>query len=75
MLDFSFFILFYLETFFLIPSSFSVGVENFSGPLVECSTIQYIHPFYYIVLNFNDTNRLFLNVIAQKQKQKRKKKI
>lgn len=75
MLDFSFFVLFYLEIFFLIPSYFSVGVENLAGPLVECSTIQYVHPFYYIVLNFNDTNRLpQCDCTKTKQKKKEKKR-
>lgn len=66
MLDFSF-ILFYLEIFLLIPSRFSIGGDILAGPLIECSTIQVIHPFYYFMLNFNDTNRLFLNVIAQRK--------
>lgn len=54
-----------------IPSRFSIGGDILAAPatptLVECSTLQVIRPFYYFVLNFNDTNRLFLNVIAQRK--------
>lgn len=60
------FILFHLEVFLLIPSRFSIGGDILAAP-VECSTLQVIHPFYSFVLNFNDTNRLFLNVIAQRK--------